>query len=126
MRYREIFEGGADTVLITSLYTPNELMDEKELISQYAPPIDWNIPLTIHTMHSDELKNLENSNANILNSFRNANKTQRDIVKRKIEHFDHERIVVLYGKEVIDGNHHIIAAIRAKKSIRYIDLSEWD
>ena len=122
-----ITETQSNTILITDLYSERDLTDESELISQYAPPIDWDNPLTIKVMPVDQIKTLlDIRERSILQSFRNATKDQRELVKYKIDNFDAERIVVLCDDTVIDGNHHVIAAIRASKPIRYVDLSEWD
>ena len=54
----------------------------------------------------------------------NANKDQKEIVKDKMRSFDTNRIIVTSNDKVVDGNHHLIAAIKLDKPIKYINLQD--
>ena len=56
---------------------------------------------------------------------RDASKKQKAIVARKAKSYDTNRVVVLDGTEIIDGNHHVIAAILTGNPILYVDLTDW-
>ena len=53
-----------------------------------------------------------------------ASKEQRDIVKHKRKYFDNDRVIVVKGNIILDGNHHTVAAILSDKPIKYIDLND--
>jgi hypothetical protein len=49
---------------------------------------------------------------------------QINIVKDKMKHFDSERVIVTSNNKVIDGNHHLVAAIKSNKPINYVNLQK--
>ena len=51
-----------------------------------------------------------------------ARPAQRRIVAKKKKSFDEERVVVLSGTAVLDGQHHVVAAAQLGKPVRFIDL----
>lgn len=115
-----------ESILITDIYDHADLCDESELISQYAPPVEWENPLTVHEMPSRRVLDLVNpANTPILKAFRGATKKQRELVDYYIDNFDNTRIIVLYNNMVADGYHHAVAAIKSGRPIRYVDLAEW-
>lgn len=117
------------TVLITDLYDTNELTEETEALAHACPPIYWDEPLTLRTMSASDAKNSIMAmigNLTLWDAFeRDASKKQKAIVNKKVKAFDHNRVVVLDGGAIVDGNHHVIAAIILDKPILYVDLGEW-
>ena len=116
------------TVTLLDLYTPRELMDTTEILHDYAPSMDWETPLNVSEMAWEKVYELKNIGGDkIFDTFRDhATGAQKKIVAKKTKSFDANRIVVLSGDYVIDGNHHVIAAIIGKRTILYIDLADLD
>ena len=125
----ELFEGFGvgQKILITDLYDNYELMDESELISQYAPPTDWDIPLTIRVMSPEQAREVKTIYGNtVLNAYEiDASKQQKNIVARKVKNYDRNRVIVTCSNTIVDGNHQIIAAILTNNPVLYVDLDEW-
>ncbi len=121
-------EDTSHTVTLLDLYTPSELSDESEQIAHYAPPMDWETPLTVHTMPVSDVPNIEViAGTKIIDAYKaEASMGQKKIVGTKVRDFDPSRIVVLFQNTVVDGNHHIVAAIQSNLAIQYVDLSELD
>jgi hypothetical protein len=119
---------GPQTVLITDLYDYDELQDESELLSQYAPPMDWDKPLTVKTMTREEMLDLKNQNWDpVVNVYKtDAMRSQRKIVSQKKKSFDENRIIVTCDNQLIDGYHHFIAAYQLGKLLKYVALAEYD
>jgi hypothetical protein len=119
---------GGRKVLLTDLYTVGELRDEGEKIAHETSPIDWEIPLTVHVMSPEQSREVEAYHGvTVFVAYeKDATKAQKRIVAQKIKDFDEQRIIVLSANEIVDGNHHLIAAIISNKPVQYIDLSELD
>lgn len=121
-------EDTSHTVTLLDLYTPSELSDESEQIAHYAPPMDWETPLTVHTMSASDVPNIEViAGTKVIDAYKaEATMGQKKLVVAKVRDFDPTRIVVLYRNTVVDGNHHVVAAIQSQRTIQYVDLSELD
>ena len=50
--------------------------------------------------------------------------TLRATVKEKMRDFEEDRIIVLEGDRVLDGNHHLVAALQLGRPVLCIDLEE--
>jgi len=77
------------------------------------------------------MKELTNNFENILEVFnKTAKKSQIKIVDKYVKTLLEDtllfpdNLVILDYKEVIDGNHRVIAGIKANKDLLYIDLSD--
>ncbi|RYF09433.1 MAG: hypothetical protein EOO77_23835 [Oxalobacteraceae bacterium] len=116
-------------MLITDLYDSDELMDESEALAHACSPMNWDDPLTVETMTAEEAKERVMARRGELSLWdayqRDASKAQKAIVAKKAKAYDRERIVVLDGIDIIDGNHHVIAAILTNNPVLYVDLTEW-
>jgi hypothetical protein len=113
------------TVKLNDIY--DDEIDEDELLFHYIDDDMMNYPYTVREIIPKDAKNLLTAigDMTILDAFKHyADKEQKNMIKDKIKHFDDNRIIVLHGKKVLDGNHHLIAAIKLNKKIRFIDLSE--
>ncbi len=126
----ELTEAAAqgDTILITDLYDARELTDESEVLWTYAPPIEWDKTLTVRQMPPSDISNLKTMHGLPLVATyeENATRAQKRIVQKKMKDYDPNRIVVICDDEVVDGNHHAIAAILAQQPMLYVDLMDWD
>lgn len=114
-------------VTLLDLYSQDELDDETEAIYHYGDEETARHPFTVKTMAAQQAKNLltKKGDITVVAAFKRfADADQKAIVKDKIANFDPSRIVVLDGNKVIDGNHHLMAALAKKQNILYIDLAE--
>jgi hypothetical protein len=85
----------------------------------------------IKTLTVDYMKQLTNNFENILEVYnRNAKKSQNKIVEKYVKMLLEDKLlfpdnlVILDYKEVVDGNHRVIAGIKSNKELLYIDLSD--
>jgi len=66
-----------------------------------------------------------NEDSTILEAYENhAKDEQKEIVDYKMKYFDKDRIIITSNNKVVDGNHHLIAAIKLDKPILFINLQE--
>lgn len=124
-----VTENVGNQIRLIDIYSPSELSDESEVIAHEVSPMEWDQPLTVKTMTPDEAKRVESRHPglSLIDSYtKDASKKQKKIVADKIAKYDEERIVVLSGDTIIDGNHHVIAGILGGKPILYVDLAEWE
>lgn len=119
-------ESGDQKVRLIDLYTPSELRDESERLAHSVSVMEWDIWLPVRTMSAEEARGIKTRAGNsVLSAYeKEATKQQKKIVAEKIKDFDDSRIIVLELDEIIDGNHHLIAAIKLDKPVRYIDLAD--
>lgn len=110
-------------VKLTDLYTDHELNDENEALYNYVSEDDFNTEFEVKEMSyldANKLKTLH-GDMTVIEAFKDyADNDQKELVKYKMDHFDSNRIVVLSGNVVIDGNHQVVAAILSKKPVKYI------
>lgn len=120
----------AQGVKITDLYSPEELDDENEAIYHFVDPEDEHAVFSVQTLPPERVRMLRTMQGDmtVADAFEeHADPEQQDIVKAKAANFDASRIIVLKGNRVIDGNHHVMAAILTNHPIHYIDLNQhWD
>ena len=114
---------------LSDLYTPNEYEDEEETLGLAVMnnPGLVDIDFRVRHLPHAELVNLmtyfgeEQKIMDVYEDF--ADEDQRETVKAMIQNFDTDRIVVLENNRIVDGNHHVTAAILSGQDIRAIDLS---
>lgn len=127
--FDRLTESAGETVTLLDLYDPSELSDPREMLSQHAAPVDWEKPLVVHTMTPEQARTYRAwaSDETVLGRFqKHAKKAQRALVRDKATNYDESRIIVVCHDAVLDGNHHLVAAIRANRPVRYVDLAEID
>lgn len=115
------------TVSLLDLYTASELTDETELLGRLGlGSMYWKVKIPVRIMSPEDARECVNARDEpIFDAFTHyATKRQRQLVDRYARDYDHDRIIVLEGDTVIDGNHHLIAAILANQPVRYIDLTD--
>lgn len=124
--FMQIVESAAATVRLSDLYSNSELRDESERIGQIG--LGWDdcdTPLPVKEMSAEEAKRvLAAPGETVFDVYRHATKDQKRLVAGKVKSFENDRIIVLEGEYLIDGFHHLIAAIKANMPIRYIDLGD--
>ncbi len=116
------------TVKLLDLYDDNELHDPSEALHSYIDKDDITREFTIHEMTSVQAKKCvtHKDNMPVFASFKKfATKSQKQLIQNKVQHYDHDRIIVLINNTVLDGNHHLIAGILANQPIKYIDLAQY-
>lgn len=116
-----------NTITLNDLYDDSELNDETEDLYHWTHPDQHNTQYAIRTMFPDQIKKLKTSHGDmtLIDAFKQfATPDQKRLVKSKAKNFDHNRIVVIANNTVIDGNHHLIAAIASNNPVNYIDIYE--
>lgn len=116
-----------EKVTLLDLYDIDELEDESESLYHWIDPDDYEKEFTVHILPYTQLKNLKTpiGDMTIWEAYLQfANSEQKQIVKDKVKNFDKDRIIVLANETVLDGNHHVIAAIKTKNTVKYIDIYE--
>jgi len=116
-----------ETVKLEDLYDWHELNDESETLYHWIDDNDLKNVFEVQTMMPAQAKHLETAknDMTVYDAFKKfATKDQKALIKNKSKNYDPNRIIVLSGNTVIDGNHHVIASILNNKPLKYIDLSE--
>ena len=125
MRAKEFTKPG--TITLDQIYD-GHTPDRDEHIWNYVSHNDFNIPFTIHTIQPMVLRNIleiQYGVDDIEDLFHKIQPEQEEIIKQYTTHPNlHQEIIILNKDRVIDGNHRALAAVLAKKPIRYIDVSE--
>lgn len=113
---------------LTDIYSDAELYDEEEILGLRLQEYDWRgIDLPVREMSAEEVTRLcgRDGVSTVIAIFRAfAEPWQRELVREKVRDFDAGRIIIVEGNVVVDGNHHVVAAVRKKKPIFYIDLRD--
>lgn len=125
----EAYNAGDKVRIVPDLYEDEwEAMDESEIRHSFLEEEDLDNEFTVRIMAPDMAKNklmTPRGDMTIWESFESFyDKDSDDIVNDKIRFWDNDRIVLTMNGSVIDGNHHVIAAIKSGKPIKYIDLME--
>lgn len=112
------------TVRLTDIYSIRQLRDKTERLHQYLSPDCLRKKFVVQAMRPRALKQLlANPLDTVLDAYNEyATEEQEALIARKMEHFDTGRIIVVAGDYLVDGNHHVIAAIRLAQPVQYIDL----
>lgn len=108
-------------------YTPEELRDEDEAISHSLTEEAMRTDFDLHPVLHREISSLLTMRGDMTvveayNEF--ADPEQQSLVEEKTINFDEDRIVILDGLRVVDGNHHLIAAHLTGRSIKTINLED--
>lgn len=114
-----------ETARLIDLYGEAELEDETETISHFVGPEDYEVALPIKTISAADLTKLRTAagDMSVIEAFEEfAEPSQVKIVKEKMKAFEADRVIVLDGDRVIDGNHHVLAAYRHGRPVKAIDL----
>jgi hypothetical protein len=119
------------TVRLNDLYTSAELHDETERLGMVGIEMGgrwWQracaYPLPIKAIAAEQAATSWTTGGRpLLRAFRNATKGQRQIVAGKQRDVS-DRIVIVDGTAILDGNHQAVACIRNGTPIRYIDLAD--
>lgn len=115
------------TIRLTDIYTGAELMDETEMLGLAVCGNDFERDLRVTLLSASGLATLTHRDETVIELYeREATKSQRSLVKRKMKNFDEDRIVVVEGTDLIDGFHHVIAAHLLGRDVQVIDLCQDD
>lgn len=128
--YINIVEGISETISLEEIYAVGNspLYDDSEIINQFVSMMDYELQMPIRYMSASEASTRLTANGEPLIDVynENADDEQKEMIQYKIDHFDNDRIVVLNGDMVLDGNHHIIAAILSDRPFKYVDIREME
>ncbi len=118
-------------VRLTDLYSNSELSDCTELLGRMVDEFGLGLvkfPFTVRTMTAEQARKVRmfGQQRTVEAAFKKADGARRKVVAGKVKNFDNDRILVLSGGDMIDGHHHLMAAIKTGKPISYIDLDEAD
>lgn len=122
-----LFETAA--VKLTDLYDEDELFDQREMLAKYIDLADLDRDFVVHTMTPAQATTYVTArdDMTVVDAFKSfASREQKRVVRDKAKRYDADRIIVVFNRSVIDGNHHLMAGIMAKQPIKYIDLSEYE
>jgi hypothetical protein len=125
MRAKEFTKPG--TITLDQMYD-GQMPDSDEHIWNYVSPNDFNIPFTINTIQPMTLRNIleiQYGVDDIEDLFHKMQPEQEEIIQHYTNDSDlSKQIIILHKDRIIDGNHRALAAVLAKKPIRYVDVSE--
>jgi len=112
---------------LDELYSNAELMNEREALSHsiYMEILDFDF--TVQTLPWTEIESLQSwgCGSSLTASMReHGTPNQIEIINSKARAFDATRCVVLEAGRVIDGHHHLMAAVQCQRDVTYIDLDE--
>lgn len=113
------------TIRLDDIYDWHELNDESESLYHYIDREDLKKDFVVQQMSPEQAKHLETikNDMTVFDSYiQFASKSQKRLVNFKIKHYDTNRIIVIAGDSVVDGNHQVIASILANKPLKYINL----
>jgi hypothetical protein len=112
---------------LADIYSEDELNYDAELIYNQIRDDILGFDFTVSSMDPEGIAALlaPDGASTVLGTFDNfADREQRELVLDNVEDFDTERVVVVTGRTLIDGYHHVIAAHKTRRSVPFIDLAE--
>ena len=125
-RFITLIETLGATVKLADLYDDYELHDQREMLTNYVDPEDIDKDFVVQTMTPAQAKTYVTArdDMTVVDAFKQfASREQKRLVREKAKRYDADRIIVVFDRSVIDGNHQLMAGIIANRPIRYIDLS---
>jgi hypothetical protein len=109
----------------TTLNELNAYADD-EIISELVTYKDLNVELPVYPITPEEMKRLTmwNSNSYVIDAFeQNANSENKMYVSGYMnDPLLADSTVVVYGNNLIDGHHRVIAAIKKNINLKKVDL----
>lgn len=115
------------TITLHDLYDDHELHDESEQLYHWIDDEDLERNFQVKEMSADQAKTLKTArnDTTVFDAFNNhATKEQKRLVQSKAKQYDFNRIIVIAGNTVVDGNHQVVASILSNHLLKYIDLYE--
>lgn len=112
---------------LNEIYAPGDLDDEDEVIWHFLPDgedLDL-IDFGTRTVATAELGSLlmPDGMTPVIEAFEDfADPDQRELVEWKMANFDEDRVLVVSGLRVLDGQHHLVAAHRLGRAVTLLDL----
>lgn len=111
---------------LLDLYDQEELENPREALHDFVTPDLLDKDFQVLEMQPAELKRLESfrDNTTIPEMYRHSSREQKELVLQKMKRFDSQRVVVIAGTTLLDGYHHVMAAIKLNRSVQYINIYE--
>ncbi|WP_411839872.1 hypothetical protein [Paracoccus sp. ME4] len=112
---------------LTDILSPEELSDEDETLFHFLPEEDEIAEIDFGTreIEAADIPQLlmPDGVTPVIEAFDDfAEAEQRDLVACKMADFDEDRILVVKGMIVLDGQHHLVAAHRLGREVTVLDL----
>lgn len=111
---------------LSDIYTQSELDDDESEIFPHVAEEDLVTEFTPVEIPADRVAALMATDIEtVLETWEHAEDWQEELVEEKRRNFDAQRVILLRGDVVIDGHHHVMAAILEGRSVTAIDLEEF-
>jgi len=112
---------------LLDIYDERDLDDETETLSLEVGEDELAFDFTVGMIEANALEAVKTyiGDMTVKEAFEEfAEGDQQEFVRRLTEGFDEDRVVILRGETMVDGNHHLMAAILIGKPVRFIDLDD--
>ncbi len=112
---------------LSDLYSDEELTDASEYLHNYIDEDDLTRDFLVHEMTPAQAKTYvtPRDDMAVFDAFKRfATRDQKRLVKKKAANYDQDRVIVVFNKTVLDGNHHLVAGIVANRPIKFINLAD--
>ena len=128
-QYAKVLRKASKTISIFEAVDEETLNDPREQIYHLIDlEEERNFVYDVKSMNADKAKSTlktMNEDSTVFQAYKDfATDDQKELVSHKKRLFDRDRIIVTSRNKVVDGNHHVIAAIELGKPILYIDLQD--
>lgn len=114
-------------VQIKDLYSPTDMDDEEEVLFHELDEESIHGCFEVETLAPSQLTEIKThqGDVTVMEAYHlYADEDQRALVRDIMFNFDADRVIVLRGDRVIDGNHHIVAAVTLGSEVFAIDLDK--
>lgn len=115
------------TIKLTDIYDERDLWDEDEAISIHVDDASLKLSYEKRVIpHADlaSLVSMDGTSTVISVYEDHGDEDQKELVAWKVKEFEEDRVIVIMGNVVIDGNHHLVAAHLSGRDVTAIDLNE--
>lgn len=109
---------------LLDIYDQDEIDNPLEAMHSFITPDLMDKSFEVQEMGPSQLKRLQSwkDSTTIVEMYREASREQKELVLAKMKRFDATRVVVTAGATLLDGYHHVMAAIKLKRPVRYINI----
>lgn len=112
-------------IQLKDIYNPSEMDDEFEALFHEIDERSIDGCFEVKELLPENLRALQTymGDMSVIDAYHLfAEPGQDNRVTQLMENFDDERVIVVRGNRVIDGNHHLVAAHKLGRPVQAIDL----
>ena len=112
-------------IQLKDIYNPADMDDEFEALFHEIDERSIDGCFEVTEIPADDLRSLQTymGDMSVIDSYHLfAEPGQDDRVTELATNFDEERVIVIRGNRLIDGNHHLVAAHKLGRPVQVIDL----